>query len=128
MGEKQLIGGCFSPQFDLYIKHDVALLDPKKTKIKFYSQISGEGAKLENRMSLSENTYLFHFNDKRLGKQWHSGYHFRIGPFGPEWSKYSGLAAGYFHHNFLIRRTFPRYCNMYVPSEPGRVSSFIYQA
>ena len=119
--EQQLIEGCFSRQTS-HSTHDITLWDPKKTKLKFYRhQLSGEDAKLENKMSLGENSYLFHFDDKRLGKQWHSGYHFRKGPFGPSWSKCSGL-------DFRIRGTSPQYCNMYVPTDWLSVENFVYQA
>lgn len=109
---------------------DITLWDPKETKLKYYMQIRWEHAKLENKMSLGENTYLFHFDDKRLGKQWHSGYHFDKGTFGPEWREYCNLRYGPTSNSFRIRQTFPRYCNMYVPESIWRVwrhSNFFYQ-
>jgi len=109
---------------------DITLWDPKETKLKYYMQIRSEHAKLENKMSLGENTYLFHFDYKRLGKQWHSGYHFDKGTFGPEWREYCNLRYGPTSNSFRIRQTFPRYCNMYVPESIWRVwrhSNFFYQ-
>lgn len=102
----------------------------EETKLKYYMQIRWEHAKLENKMSLGENTYLFHFDDKRLGKQWHSGYHFDKGTFGPEWREYCNLHRDQAINSFRIRQTFPRYCNMYVPESIWRVwrhSNFFYQ-
>ena len=65
-------------------------------------QIRSEHAKLENKMSLGENTYLFQFDYKSLGTQWHSGYHFDKGTFGPDWTESCNLRYGPTSNSFRI--------------------------
>ena len=96
---QQFIEGSFSQQ-TATPSLDITLWDPKETKLKDYMQINCEDAKLESKMSLGENTYLFHFDDKRLGKQWHSGHTLGKDPSAPRGGNIPALLAGFFTTTF----------------------------